>query len=115
MIDWLRAFAVTLLVELPIYAALLRRWCRPRAGLGLGLLVNAITHPALWFALRAVGAGGWSWALAFLLAEATVVLVEGGILVVALRRRGARPGDLFAVAAFANLASAGVGLILQLR
>jgi hypothetical protein len=97
---WLAAFALTLAVELPVLWLLVRR----RVGylLGVGLLVNATTHPpALWLAL----ALGWP----FLLVEAVVWAVESGLLAALLDLPLRRA---VVVAGTANLASALVGILV---
>ena len=90
------AFALTCLIELPVYllafAAL--GWCRARpsphrpltirTSLGLALAVNCITHPALW----AVSVGRQQPGR-LLAAELAVALVESLLIfLVVLRRRG---------------------------
>ena len=111
---WLGAFGLTLVIELPIYAGLLRRWCRPIVGLALGLVANLVTHPALWFGLGGWDAGGRPWAIGFVGGEIAVWVVEYLVLWIALRHRGAAPAQLAAIAGIANLASAGIGLLIAL-
>ncbi|MET3803586.1 hypothetical protein ABIB25_000570 [Nakamurella sp. UYEF19] len=115
MIDWLRAFAVTLLVELPIYALLLRRWCSTSRAAALGLLANVITHPLLWFGLVDLHAGTAARTVVLVAAEVAVWLVEWSVLVLGLRRTergGADRRELAAITGLVNLASFGVGLLL---
>jgi hypothetical protein len=90
------AFALTCVIELPVYllafAALGWSRARPsphrpltiRTALGLALAVNCITHPALWaVSLRQREPGR------LLIAEFGVALVEGLLIfLVVLRRRG---------------------------
>ena len=47
---WFRAFVLTLAVELPVAAVLLRRWepDRPRL-VALVVFANLASHPAVWF------------------------------------------------------------------
>lgn len=47
---WFRAFLLTLLVEVPIVALMLRGWepSRPRL-LALAFFANLASHPAVWF------------------------------------------------------------------
>ena len=50
-LEWARAFALTLAIELPLYFLLLRReGFGARTALGAGLAANALSHPLLWFA-----------------------------------------------------------------
>ena len=103
-------FAVTCVIELPVYLAtfaalgLLRPAGRLRRqdGLGLALAVNLISHPLLWLvAGRIVGSGP------LLLAELGVVVVEGLIIAVVTRR----PAVAILVALVANGLSTAVGLV----
>ena len=49
-LEWARAFALTLAIELPLYFLLLRReGFGARTALGAGLAANAVSHPLLWF------------------------------------------------------------------
>ena len=109
MLSWPVAFLVTLLVETPIYVAVLAGRVGLRASLGASLLVNVITHPAMWFgglalfgSFDATELGG---------AELLVWLVEWGLLAALFCRR-VPVGELALVAAAANLASTLVGLLL---
>lgn len=115
LLSWLEAFALTLLIELPVYALLLRRWCRPVTGLRVGLLANVVTHPALWFGLHALHTTGWAFAAWFVASESMVVLAEWAVLLIALKGRDARRSELAGVAALANLCSSVFGLAVQLR
>ena len=97
------ALAVTLAVEVPVYAVSLRvaRVLTVWRAAALAVLVNLATHPLLWYGLSRAGP---AW---FAPAEASVVLVEalGGWLL--LRRE---PALLFVVSVFANSASVLAGL-----
>lgn len=101
------ALVITLAVEVPIYLAafhylrgvgsghdgrILPGW----RGLVAALAVNLATHPALWLVLSARP----TW---FLMAEAVVCLVEGGLLWLLARRRDL--GLLLVTAVVANTAS----------
>jgi hypothetical protein len=46
--DWLTAFILTLCIELPVLSVLLREEKIEKV-LFVGLLMNSITHPSLWF------------------------------------------------------------------
>lgn len=110
---WLGAFLLTLALELPVYAAFLRR-ALPGVGstLLLVLLVNLATHPFLWWTYRPEGAH----TLALLWLEARVVLVEAVLLHLAGHRRDAswpRGPQALLAALLANLLSVGVGLALH--
>ncbi len=103
----LAAFGLTLAVELPWYVAGLVgvvgvRW---RLALGLGVAVNVITHPLLWWVLAPAPT-----LLQTALAEAVVVLAEAALLAVAVRRDLVVLG-LLSLAA--NASSLLVGLLLS--
>lgn len=107
---WLFAFVWTVTIELPIYTALLGRRFRTWWGVVvMTFAINAVTHPALWFALprslphfAAVG-------------EALVIAVEAMLIAIVLARRTplriAIPRALVA-SALANAASYVGGLAL---
>ncbi len=103
----LAAFGLTLAVELPWYVTglVLLVGVRWRTALGLGLLVNACTHPLLWWVLAPRPTLART-----LLAEAVVVVAEAALLAVAVRR------DLAVLALLsvgANASSLLIGLLLS--
>lgn len=113
---YLPAFAVTLLVEVPVYLAALTlaagvRW---RRAVLMAIGVNVVTHPLLWWTLRPLTASP-AYPYLFLGAELTACLVEWALLVAWTRRPGRTPGDLAVLAAAsvtANAASVLAGLLL---
>jgi len=109
---WLRAFALTLLVELPVAVPLLRAPGRPEAPAlrraALVLFANLASHPLLWFALSALPLPG-PWTLA--LSEAWAVLAEAALYRLALDAVPLRRCALASLAA--NAASLCVGLALR--
>lgn len=109
------AFALTLLVELPVYGALLarRHGVRLRTALLAAVGVNAVTHPLLWLAVSRYQHTATGYAVAFVVGEALVCLVEGALLSLALRRHRLRR-VVWPVVVLANMASAGCGLVLAL-
>ena len=103
-------FALTCVIELPAYLAGFAAlgWLRPTgrlrvpAVLALGLAVNLVTHPALWFVahrLDGVAALGS--------AEIGVVVVEGLLMAVVTRR----PALSLLLALAVNALSTGIGLV----
>ena len=108
------ALAGTLAVEVPLYAVLLPRLAAvplstTRAA-SVGVLVNVVSHPFLWFALQPLGR--WAGAPTVVevgLAEVVVWLLEAG-LVRATAGTG-WPASL-SVAAVATLVSVAIGLVL---
>jgi hypothetical protein len=104
LLEYLLAFGLTLVVEVPIYVVALTAaagvgW---RRSVAAGVLVNVATHPALWFTLRAHP--GW-----FAPAEAFVCVVEWLLLGALTGRRG----PIILVASIcANSASALAGILL---
>lgn len=109
MLPYPAALALTLAVEIPVYAVALRRgWqVRPRTALWAALGVNLATHPLLWW-LLGPWAGRSAYPLILVLAEVAVCAAEAALLAWWLRRRD----PLLAVlAVLANAASVIAGLI----
>lgn len=107
MVSQLAAFGLTLAVELPWYigglAALVGvRWW---SALALGVMVNACTHPLLWWTLAPHPS-----LLQTLPAEAAVILAETALLAVAIRRDFA---VLALLSASANASALLTGLLLS--
>jgi len=106
-VSQLAAFGVTLAVELPWYVVglvglRLTRWL---TALALGVAVNAVSHPLLW------------WWLAphptfarLAVAEVAVWLLESALLSAALRRA---PALLAVLSLAANASSLLIGLLLS--
>ena len=108
MDEWARAFALTLLVELPLYGWLLKDAPLLRRLLA-GLTASSLTHPWLWFILPAVlmpALGYWGYVA---VGEALVVLAEAGVVagVGTPWRRALR------VSVLVNAASFAVGQLLD--
>lgn len=110
--QWWQAFALTLLVEVPVVMLLLRRHCSPTRAALLGLLMNCLTHPVLWFGLSAVVLPLGGYLAVTAAAELVVVAVEAGVLWLGLRRRVAG-GELLLVAGIVNISSVLVGLLIS--
>jgi hypothetical protein len=102
--SWPAAFALTAVVEAPIYARALRPRPWGRALL-LGALLSLPTHPLIFVWLPRIWPGSYVGYVAA--AEAIAVLVEAAVL----WRLGVSPALPWAVAA--NLASTAVGLALR--
>jgi hypothetical protein len=111
----LPALLLTLAVEVPLYTAALvalrlARWWRAAA---LGVLVNLLTHPALWLFLVPHPAAARFWT-----AEALATIVEAAMLVSALAGRRQEPRNpwspalLLVVSLGANACSLLMGLLL---
>jgi hypothetical protein len=107
---WIRAYAGTLLIEVPILSG----WLWPELGRGSlfwGVLASSLTHPVLWFLWPQWGPA-WLWIGS---AEICIWLFEGAVYAYALRdpalgwawRRG------IALSGLANGASLGAGLLLM--
>ncbi|MDG1482335.1 MAG: hypothetical protein P8R54_22280 [Myxococcota bacterium] len=102
---WPAAFALTLLLEIPVVLVVLGRgW---RRDLPAALLANALSHPTLWFVLWPMLADV-SYATALLIGEAAVFSFEA-LLYLGLARslRGLSAGVA------ANSLSLGVGLLIN--
>ena len=106
---WFAAFVLTLAIEVPIVAWLLRPAESSLARrLGLAVLANLATHPAVWYVisqLLLVGTLEYT-----LVAEGWAVAVETVFYIVALR--GLDPRRAVLVAVLANGASFAVGRIV---
>lgn len=104
------ALGLTLLVEVPVYTAALvgTGVLGTRRAVAVGVLVNLVTHPVLWLAVR--GAGSAYWAV-LAVGEVSVWLAEAWLV-----RRACRPGSpagvALAASLTANAASVLVGLAL---
>lgn len=97
---WENAFALTLVVEVPIVVACVPRGMRSRASL-VALATQALTHPLAWTVFQH-GVMGW-WGV-----ECAVVAVEACAYALATRRVTAA----VLVSLFANAASAAMGLVV---
>jgi hypothetical protein len=122
--EWFVAFLFTNASELPVYSLMLRRyfvtWWVPCL---LTLVVNACTHPALWYLFPYFDPAipdvdpYVSWAV---IAESCVVLTEAFLIFVALSRfsRVPRPsqtrriGVALLSSVLANLVSTVLGIVL---
>jgi hypothetical protein len=72
--DWLRAFALTLLVEIPIAVPLLAVVAPSRARrISIVVVANLATHPLVWFVFPGLAAGRWT---RLLLSEAWALIAE---------------------------------------
>lgn len=105
------ALALTLAVELPVYAITLQSLLglRAAAALTLAVAVNLVTHPIVWWVLGVVGGIRGGYEVALLPVELGALASEAAMLWAVLRRE---PRVLLAVAVAANAASFLIGLIL---
>jgi hypothetical protein len=105
------ALALTLVVEVPLYAlALHAGWRLPWwRGALLGVAVNALTHPVLWHALDGARHAR-SYPLVLVAAETGVALVEWAVVALVVRRDRLALG---VVCAGVNAASVLAGLTLR--
>lgn len=108
---WPAAFVLTLVVELPLVLVLARVLdAGPQLRvLGATLLVNAVSHPLLWFVLVPASEGALGHWGAVAVAEAAVLAIEtlGYALILRIRAQTA-----LWLAAAANLASFLAGLVV---
>lgn len=103
VLAWLRAFAVTQLVEIPVYTR------TTRASRAQAFGASLLTHPVLWFVIFPnLHAGYWTKLAA---GELFAWLAEAGYL----RALGATPSWRRALACSlaANAASVAVGMLLR--
>jgi hypothetical protein len=98
----LRALLLTLAVEVPLYTAALvaLRLATPTKAAALGVLVNLLTHPALWLFLERHPSRLWP-------AEVAATALEAFVLIIALK---ADKALLTTIAVGANAASLLIGL-----
>jgi hypothetical protein len=118
VLDWVRAFALTLLIEELVALPLLGRFDRsPRpAGRYARLarhaaaiaLVNLATHPLVWFLFPGLSAG---YGFRVAASEAWALAAEGAAYLTIWPDLG--PGRAFLVALLANAASFCIGLALR--
>jgi hypothetical protein len=106
--DWLGAFALTLLAEIPIATPLLATLERS-VGRRIAIVVvaNLATHPLVWFLFPGLALG---WPLRFALSELWAVLAEIVIYKVVWPSLRLRRAAVVSLAA--NAASVAVGLAL---
>lgn len=110
---WFLAFALTVMIEVPIVAVLLgKRVGWPRAVLA-GLGAQLVTHPALWYVVpRFEPYAAW-----LTVAEVGVFAVEAAVLVMLMRTVEPRWGVALALglgtSLAANAVSTAVGLALH--
>jgi hypothetical protein len=106
------ALVATVAVEVPLYAGLLPRLApvSPRRAAVVGLAVNVVSHPLLWFVLVPLGRSISDRTLApVAAAEIAVWLLEAAG---AHRFAPAAWRTSLAVAAVANAITIGIGLLL---
>jgi hypothetical protein len=110
-LQWARAFALTLGVEVPLYFWLLcRQGVRAHMALGAAIVANAISHPVFWFALPPFE----PYAAFVAAGEAMVIIIEALVIMawgVAFKPR-LRAWSVIALVVFVNLMSMLVGLLL---
>ena len=101
------ALGLTIAVELPLYVLGLGvlRLAGPVRALLLGVGVNLLTHPVLWFVLAPDPT-----AVRIVVAEVVACLVEAAVIWLVVRRDGAL---LVVLALGANAASFSVGLLIN--
>jgi hypothetical protein len=106
VLDWLRAFALTVAIEAAVAVPLLAR-AEPHLARRLAavLLVNLATHPLVWFLFPGVAARS---TVRLALSEVWALTAETGAYLVVWPRLGARRA--FATSLLANAASFILGL-----
>ncbi len=109
--DYLLAAALTLVVEVPVYALALRALLRVRVRSGAiaGVVVNGITHPLGFLAVMPALAPAIGSSAALAAVEVSACVIEAAILWTWLRRD---PLLLAAISFVANSLSLSAGLAL---
>jgi hypothetical protein len=107
--DWLRAFALTCVVELAIAVPMLRA-AEPRIArrVVLVLFANLATHPAVWFVIPALGL---AYTPTVAIAEAWALGLEAVFYAFAFQTLGGRRA--LQISLVANLASFLAGMVLR--
>lgn len=105
---WLRAFSLTLLIELLVAVPLLRGVAGRQRRVSAVIFAQLVTHPAVWFIFPLIG---WSQPIYLLVAESWAVLLECGLYLLAFP--ALRWSKALGVAALANAASFAVGQLLR--
>lgn len=86
------ALGLTLLVEVPVYTAALAATGGPglRRAAAVAVVVNVVTHPVLWWAVRSAGSAYWA---VVAVGETAVWSAEAWLVLLACRgRAGGREG-----------------------
>jgi hypothetical protein len=104
---WPFVFGVTLIAELLVLLAVLRRNFTPGRIALLALGVNLVTHPVIWFVLPRLFVHRTAY---LLVAEAFAVITEAVLIWLLLGRRS--PSLALLASALANAGSYAVGLLL---
>jgi hypothetical protein len=108
VVAWLRAFALTTLIELGVAFPLLGRKEQPIRRVGAIVLGQLATHPLVWFVWPELGLGR---GLYLVVAESWAVLVE--LLVYWLVFSSIKLQRAAAISLVANAVSFGIGLLLH--
>ena len=100
---WWRAFLSTIIIEVPIYALVLRALDLPRA-LVLGLACQAVTHPCFWLSWNALGDGVYDhYVVAVIAFETVITIIEASLCAIILTREGFAFRRATSISLFASL------------
>ncbi len=109
-IGWIRAFAFTQLIEVPIYVAALiafapalsrtKRWA-------VAFLCSLLTHPIVWFVFPRIIDSYTDYVPMVIAAETFAVCVEAMVLSLATARHA------FVLAFFTNMLSMSLGFVIR--
>jgi len=102
------AYALTLLLETPIYWFFLRRYSSPLKAIAFSLVINALTLPVVWFVLPPLLFSNYP--LYFAIAELFAWLAEAAMVKLAFKEIPLE--NALAAALAANAVSAGIGLAI---
>ncbi len=102
------AFAVTVLLETPVYWFFLLGYTKTEKAIAFSLLINALTLPVVWFVLPPLLFS--NYLLYFAVAELFAWLAEAAMVKLAFRKMPWERAILAALAA--NAVSAGMGLLI---
>jgi len=102
------AYALTLLLETPVYWFFLRKYCPAWKAIAASLILNTITLPVVWFVLPPILIS--NYLLYFAIAELFAWLAEAAMVKLAFSELSLKKA--LAVALAANAVSAAAGLAI---
>ena len=106
--DWIIAFALTIIIEMPVFTLLGRKYASAVKAAAAGVLCSCITHPLLWFAWRPLFDSYIIWAIS---GEAAVIAIEAIVFYTVVRPTPFTKA--LAISLLANATSYGTGLLLN--
>jgi len=106
--------ATTAIEVLILLGLLVPRGVRRRRVVVVGVLANLVTHPLLWWFVSRHDGDSGPYALAVVVGEAGVVVVEWSVLTIGLARDRVPTLDLLGAVVLANAVTTAIGLTVAL-